>query len=157
MLDHPVAAFDRLARDHRIAVGVVSRAREEVAFVVAVELEQLGRERVAQIVEHVFPRRDVDREIAPFRGRDIGEAAVEQGLVGRDDLQDRGMAVVEIARDRGDQGRAFHRRQQMIEKPLLVGFKGRARGGLGIPVVGAAVAPVMLAAFSASFRFLWMI
>ena len=110
MLDHPVAAFDRLARNHRIAVGVVCRAREEVALVVGVELEQLGRERVAQIVEDVFPGRDVDREIGPFRGRDLGEAAVEQGLVGRDDLQDAGMPVLEIARDRGDQGRAFHRR-----------------------------------------------
>ena len=110
MLDHPVAAFDRLARNHRIAVGIVGRPRENVALVVAVELEQLGRERVAQIVEHVFPRRDVDREIGPFRGRDLGEAAVEQGFVGRDDLQDAGVALLEIARDRGDQGRAFHRR-----------------------------------------------
>ena len=139
MLDHPVAALDGLARNHRIAVGVVGRAREEVALVVAVELEQLGRERVAQIVEDVFARRDVDREIGPFRGRDLGEAAVEQGLVGRDDLQDAGMALLEIARDRGDQGRAFHRRQQMIEEALLVRFEGRARRGLGVPVVGAAV------------------
>ena len=49
------------------------------------------------------------------------------------------MAVLEIARDRGDQGRAFHRRQQVIEEALLVGFKGRARRGLGVAVVGAAV------------------
>ena len=75
----------------------------------------------------------------PFRGRDLGEAALEQRLVGRDDLHDGGMAGVEIARDRGDQGRAFHRRQQMIEEALLVGFEGRARGGLGVAVVGTAV------------------
>ena len=49
------------------------------------------------------------------------------------------MALLEIARDRGDQGRAFHRRQQMIEEALLVGFERRARGGLGVAVVGAAV------------------
>ena len=139
MLDHAVAAFDRLARNDRIAVGVVSRARVEIALVVAEELEELRRERVAQIVEHIFPRRDVDREIAPFRGRDLREAAVEQRLVGRDDLQHDGMALLEIARDRGDQGRAFHRRQQMIEEALLVRFEGRARGGFGVAVVGAAV------------------
>ena len=82
MLDHAVAAFDRLPRDRRVAVGVVGRAREEVALVVGEELEELGRERVAQIVENVLARRDVDRKIGPFRGRDLGEAAVEQGLVG---------------------------------------------------------------------------
>ena len=49
------------------------------------------------------------------------------------------MAGVQIALQRGDQGRAFHRRQQMIEEALLVQFKGRARRGLGVAVVGAAV------------------
>ena len=139
MLDHRIAAFDRLARDHRIAVGVSRRARMQVAFVVAVELEQLDRERMAQIVEHIFPGRDVDREIAPFGGRDFDEAAVEQRLVGRNHLQHTGMAVLEIARDRGDQGRAFHRRQQMIEEALLVRFKRRAGGSLGVAVVRTAV------------------
>ena len=110
MFDHPVAALEGFARNHRIAVGIVSRPRENVALVVAVELEQLGRKRVAQIVEYVFPRSNVDRQIGPFRSRDLGEAAVEQGFVGRHDLQNAGMPVLEIARDRGDQGRAFHRR-----------------------------------------------
>ena len=139
MLDHPVAPFDRFARNHRIAVGVVRRARLQIAFVVAVELEQLRRERVAQIVENVFARSDVDREIAPFGGRDFGEAAVEQRLVGRNHLQHAGMAVLEIPRDRGDQGRAFHHRQEMIEETLLVGLKRRAGGRLGVAVVRAAV------------------
>ena len=139
MLDHPVAPFDRFARDERIAVGIVSRARVEIALVVGVEFEQLCRKRVAQIIEHVFPRRDVDREVGPFRGRDRGEPAVEQGLVGRDDLQNGGMAGLEIARKLGDQGRAFHRRQQMVEETLLVGFESRACRSLGVAVVGAAV------------------
>ena len=123
MLDHAVAPFDGLARNHRIAGGVVCRAREEVPLIVAVELKQLGRERVAEIVEDVLARRDVDRKIDPFRGRDLGEAAIEQRLVGRNHLQHDGVTLLEIARDRGDQGRAFHRRQQMIEETLLVGFK----------------------------------
>ena len=110
MLDHPVAAFLSLARDDRIAVRVIGRAGMEVAFLVGVELEQLGRERVLQIIEHVFPRRDVDREIGPFLCRNFGKAAVEQRLVGRDDLHDCGVARGEIALEGGDQGRAFHRR-----------------------------------------------
>ena len=61
VLDHPVAALDRFARDHRVAVGVIGRAGVEVAFVVAEELEKLGRERMLQIVEDIFARRDVDR------------------------------------------------------------------------------------------------
>ena len=109
MLDHVVAPLDGLPRNDRIAVGVISGARADILLVVGVELEQLGRERVAQIVEYVFPRSNVDRKIAPFRDRDFGEAAVEQGFVGRDDLEDNGVALIEIARDRGDQRRAFHR------------------------------------------------
>ena len=138
MLDHAVAALDRLARNHRIAVRVIGRAGVEVAFVVAEELEQLGRERVAQIVEDIFARRDVDREIGPFGGRDLGEAAVEQGLVGRDDLQYAGVALLEIARDRAIRVGHFIAVKQMIEETLLVGFKGGACGGLGVAVVGGA-------------------
>ena len=67
MLDHAVAPFDGLARNHRIAGGVVCRAREEVPLIVAVEFKQLGRERVAEIVRAKLARRDVDRKIDPFR------------------------------------------------------------------------------------------
>ena len=138
MLDHAVAARDRLTRNHRIAVRVIGRARVQVPFLVRIELEEQCRKRMLQIVEDIFARRDVDREIAPFGGRDLGEAAVEQGLVGRDHLQDAGVALIEVARDRRDQRRAFHRRQEMIEETLLVGFKGGAGGGLGVAVVGGA-------------------
>jgi hypothetical protein len=41
---------------------------------------------LVEIVQDVLARRDVDRKIAPFRDRDFSEAAVEQGLVGRDHL-----------------------------------------------------------------------
>jgi hypothetical protein len=43
MLDQAVAALDRFTRNHRIAVGIDRRARQDVAVLVAVELEQLGR------------------------------------------------------------------------------------------------------------------
>jgi len=43
MLDHAVAALDCLARDDRIAVGIVGRAGLEIALVVGEELEELGR------------------------------------------------------------------------------------------------------------------
>jgi hypothetical protein len=69
----------------------------------------------------------------------LRQAPVEQRLIGGDDLQHDRMAQLEIARNCGNQGRAFHRRQQVIEEALLVGFKRGARRRLGIAVVGAAV------------------
>jgi hypothetical protein len=139
VLDHAVAALDRFTQNDRVAVGVISRAGVEIALLVGEELEQLGRERVAQIVEYVFAGRDVDREIRPFRRGDLRQAAVEQGLVGRDDLQDDRVALLEIAGDRRDQGRALHRGEEVVEEALLVGLEGGACGRLGVAVVGVAV------------------
>jgi hypothetical protein len=96
----------------------------EVAFVVGEELAELRREGVAQIVENILARRDVDREVAPFRRGDLREAPVKQRLIGRDDLQHDGVALIEIVLDRGDEGWALHRREQVIEETLLVGFEG---------------------------------
>ena len=50
-----------------------------------------------EIIEDIFARRDVDLHIAPFLGRDFGEAALHQRFAGRDDLDDGGMARLDIA------------------------------------------------------------
>ena len=91
LLDQPVAARDGLAALHRLAVAI-DRPRREIALAVGEGLVELGREGVREIVEHVFARRDVDLDVAPFLGRDLGEAALHQRLAGRDDLDDGGMA-----------------------------------------------------------------
>ena len=134
-----VAAGDGLAALHGLAVAI-DRPRGEIALAVGEGLVELGREAVRQIVEHVLARRDVDLDVAPFLGRNLGEAALHQRLAGRDDLDDGGMAGVEIALDRRDQRRRLHRRDQMIEEALLGALEGRARGGLGLRVQRAGVA-----------------
>ena len=117
----------------RLAVAIDGPGRE-VALAVGERLEQLGREAVRQIVENVFARRDVDLHVAPFLGRDLGQAPLHQRLAGGDDLDDGGMAGLEIALDRGDQRRGLHRGDEVIEEALLGALEGRAGGRLGLAV-----------------------
>ena len=133
MLHERVAPFDGLAAHDRIAVAE-DRARGEIALFVGIFLEQLHREGVHEVVEHVFARRDVDLDVVPVLGRDVGQAAFHQRLAGRDDLDDGGMAVFEILVDGPDQRRRLHRRDEVREEALLGGFKGGTRRGLGLRV-----------------------
>ena len=131
LFDQPVAAGDGLAAFDRLAVAK-DGPRGEIALAVGEGLVELDREGMGEIVEDVFARRDVDLDVVPFLGRDLGEAALHQRLAGRDDLDDGGMARLEIALDRADQRRRLHRGEQMAEEALLGGFEGGARGGFGL-------------------------
>ena len=93
-----------------------------------------------EIIEDVLARRDVDLDVAPFLGRDLGEAPLHQRFAGRDDLNDGGVTGLEIALDRADQGRRLHRRDEMREEPLLRGLEGGSGGGLRLGVERAALA-----------------
>jgi hypothetical protein len=150
LLDQAVAAFNGLTALHRLAVAH-DRPRGQIAVIVRERLEQLGREGMREIVEHIFARRDVDRNVAPFLRRNFGEAALHQRLAGRDDLDDGRMPGREIAVDGRDQGRGFHRRDQVVEEALLCALEGRTRGGLRLRVPPE---PVMLVALSAASRLL---
>jgi len=75
--------------------------------------------RISQIVEHIFARRDVDLNVAPFLCWDLGKPAFHQCFSCGDDLNDGGIAVVEIAFDRLDQRRSLHRGDEMGEEALL--------------------------------------
>ena len=129
MLDQTIPSFHRLARLDRIAVLVDHRARVKIAILVGIDLEELCREGMGEIVENIFARGDVAGKIAPFRRRDFRKAALHQGFAGRDDLDDGGMAGFQIALDRRDEAWDLHRRDQMIEEALLVGFESRTRRG----------------------------
>ena len=74
----------------------------------------------------------------PFRDGDFRKAALHQRFAGRDDLDHRGVARLQIAINRSDEARDLHRRDQMIEEALLVGFEGRTRGALGVAIIGLA-------------------
>ncbi len=127
-LDQPVAPRDGVPGLYGLAVAI-DRTRRQVAFAVGKRLVELGREAVRQIIQHIFARRDVDLDVAPFLGRDFGKAAFHQRLAGRDDLDHGGMAVPEIALDGGDQRRRLHRRDEMIKEALFCRFeRGPGRG-----------------------------
>ena len=96
VLDHAVATRNGIPALHRLAVAEHG-PRRQIAFAVREGFEELRREAVEEIVEHVFARRDVDLDVAPILGRDVGEAPLHQRFAGRDDLHDRGVAGVEIA------------------------------------------------------------
>src|SRR3546814_3174904 len=93
-----------------------------------------------QIVEDVLAGRDVDLHVAPFLGRNLREASPPQRFGGRDDLDDGGVARVEVAIDGGEQRRRLHRRDEVVEEALLGALERRARGGLRMTVQGAAFA-----------------
>src|SRR3546814_7614424 len=84
---------------------------------------------MGEIVEHIFPRGDVDTDVVPLVGRDLRQTALHQRFARRNDLDDGGMALGQIALDGADQGRRLHAGQEMTEETLLGGFERRSGGG----------------------------
>ncbi len=128
-LDQLIAAGDGLAALDGLAVAE-DGPRREVALAVGERLVELHREGMGEVVENILARRDVDADVVPFLGRNLGEPALHQRLAGRDDLDHGGMAVGQVLIDRADQGRRLHRGQQMAEEALLGALEGRAGGRL---------------------------
>ena len=91
---------------------------------------------MGQILQARLPRRQVDGDVVPFRDGDLGDAPVEQSLAGGDQLDDAGMAGLEIGFHGPDQGGAFHGGQEMAEEALLGPLESRQRGGFGVLVEG---------------------
>ena len=138
MLDQPIAALHGFARLDGIAVLIDDGPRLQIAVLVGIDLVKLRREGMGEIVQDIFARGDVAGKIAPFGRGDFREAALHQRFAGRDDLDHRGVARLQIAINRSDEARDLHRRDQMVEEALLVGFESRARGALGVAVIGSA-------------------
>ncbi len=123
-LDQAVTALDGVSALHRLAIAI-DRPRGEIAVAIGEGLEELSRKAVRQVVEHILARRNIDLDVAPLLGGNVGQPAFHQGLAGRHDLNDRGMAGLKVALDRADQGRRLHRGDQVREEALLGGFEGR--------------------------------
>jgi len=64
-----------------------------------VGLVELHREAVGEVIEDIFPRRDIDAHVVPFLGREFCEAPLHQRLASGDDLHHGGMTGVEVRRD----------------------------------------------------------
>ncbi len=102
LFDQAITTCDSVPALHGLAVAI-DRTRRQVTFAIGKRLVELGREAVRQIVQHIFPRRNVDLDVAPFLCRDFGKATLHQRLTGRNDLDHGGMAVSQIALDGRDQ------------------------------------------------------
>ena len=135
-LDEGVPLRHRFLAEHRVAVGVEHGPRHDVAVVVGEGLLQLHREGVGQEIQHILPRRQVDGEVVPFGGGDLGDAPLHQRLAGGDELHHRRPPRFEVRLDGADQRGALHRGQQVPEEALLGALEGRERGGLGVLVEG---------------------
>ena len=136
LLDEGVAPRGGLLADDGVAVVVEHRPRHDVALVVGEGLLELYREGVGQELDDGLARREVDGEVIPFRGRDLGDAPFHQRLAGRDELDEGGAAGIEIGLDRADQARALHGGEQVAEEALLRPLEGAQCGGLGVLVEG---------------------
>ena len=134
LLDERVAPRHGLLAEHGVAVVVEHRPAHDVAVVVRERLLQLDREGMGEEFDDGFARGEVHREVVPFRCRDLGDAPFHERLAGRDELDDRRPAGIEIGLDRADQARALHGGQQVAEEALLRALEGAHRGRLGIPV-----------------------
>jgi len=139
LLDQAVASCDGFAALNWLAVAIDGPGAE-VALRVGEGFVELAREGMGEIIQDIFARGDVDLDVAPFLGWDLGEPALHERLPGRDDLDDGGVACVEIALDRTDQRRCLHRSQQMSEEALLGSFEGGSRGRLCLRIQGTGLA-----------------
>ena len=134
LLDQRVAPVLGLLADDGIAVVVPGRPAEEIAAVVGEGLLQLHREGVHQVGQDRVPRGEVDVEVVPLGGRNVGDAALHQGLAGGDELHDRRPARGEVGVDGADGRGALHAGQQMAEEALLGALEGAQCRRLGVPV-----------------------
>src|SRR3546814_9942422 len=73
---------------------------------------------ILEVIEHIFPGRDVDRDVGPFIGGNFSKAALLERLAGRHDLDHRGVARIDITLNAADDARRLHRREDRKSKRL---------------------------------------
>ena len=139
VLDQPVAPLHGLAALHGLAVAQ-HRARGQVAVAVGVLLEQLRREGMRKVGQNRVSRSDIDEDVSPLLGGDVGEPPLHQRLAGGDELHHGGVSGLQVALDALDQRRRLHRGDQVVEEALLCALEGGARGRLGLGVERARAA-----------------
>ena len=87
-----------------------------------------------QEVEHVFPGRQVDRQVVPFGRRDLRDPPLHQGLSRRDELDHGRTAGIEVGLDRANERGTLHGAQEVAEEALLGALEGGERRRLRVPV-----------------------
>ena len=78
-LDEAAASCYGFPALNRLAIAI-NGPRAEVALRVRERFVELDREGVGEIVEHILARGDIDLDVTPVFGRDLGEPALHQGF-----------------------------------------------------------------------------
>ena len=89
-----------------------------------------------QEVEHVLAGRQVDGEVVPLGRRNLGDAALHQGLARGDQLHDGGAPLVQVCLNGADQRGALHAGEEVAEEALLGSLEGADCGGFRVLVEG---------------------
>src|SRR3546814_10910539 len=89
---------------------------------------------LGEIIDHVFPRGQVDLESFALLVRQVGEPAVEHGFCRRDQLDDHSVTIGNRRIDCGQQDGELHRQKQLREEALLRSLEYRQRCRLGTGV-----------------------
>ena len=71
--------------------------------------------------------RKVELDLGTVLGREVGETPVEQGLGGRDQLDDDAVLRGQRLLDSGKQRRQLHRQQELAKEALFRALEARAR------------------------------
>ena len=132
-LDHPVAGGDGLAALDRVALGIERGARAQIAVLVCVRFIKLRRKGMLQIGEDHVAGRQIDVQVRPFLGWNLGQTAIEDRLASRNQLDDGGMARLQVRLDGFDERGGLQPRKQRGEEALLGALKHRQGGGLCLP------------------------
>ena len=81
-----------------------------------------------------FAGAQVDGEVAPFLRGNVGQLPFHHRLAGRNELNDRRMAIGDVTLDAFDQRHHLHAGDQAIEEPLLRALEGGFGGRLRLTV-----------------------
>ena len=126
--DKLLAQPQGLLADHGRAIDH-HRDHGDIAVLVLDGVHRHDREGAHQVVEHLVLGRQVDGEVVPLLGGDLGEAAFHHRLIGRDDLHHGRSALAEVLPDRGHEGRGLQAGEEVTEEPQLGPLERRHDGG----------------------------
>ena len=83
---------------------------------------------------HIVAGTEIDFQVFAFLIGKIGKAAIEHGLSGRNQLDDRGISLRQRSVDSRQQARQLHREEELGKEALLGSLENRQRGRLGTAV-----------------------
>ena len=99
------------------------RARTLIAVLVPIAFHGACRESVIKVIGNDLPRRQIKLDLCAVFSGEVGQSPIEQGLGGRNELDDHAVVGCERILDRGEQRGQFHRQEKLTEEALLRAFE----------------------------------